>query len=88
MTDIAQLGKDGRLSRAVLNTISKDGYGGARRYDNDYLEQVRESGKKRSVDSRNCLTNKVRLCERSEPQSEPFVGQARTAKWWSKNTEK
>ncbi|RWX47864.1 hypothetical protein VT98_11951 [Candidatus Electrothrix communis] len=23
------------------------------------------------------LTNKVRLCERSEPQSEPFVGQAR-----------
>ena len=22
------------------------------------------------------LTNKVRLCERSEPQSEPFVGQA------------
>ncbi|SDU68166.1 Mbeg1-like protein, partial [Desulfobacula phenolica] len=24
------------------------------------------------------LTNKVRLCERSEPQSEPFVGQARS----------
>ncbi|WLE97749.1 MAG: hypothetical protein QTN59_02690 [Candidatus Electrothrix communis] len=24
-----------------------------------------------------CPTNKVRLCERSEPQSEPFVGQAR-----------
>jgi len=24
-----------------------------------------------------CLTNKVRLCERSEPQSEPVVGQAR-----------
>ena len=23
------------------------------------------------------ITNKVRLCERSEPQSEPFVGQAR-----------
>lgn len=23
-----------------------------------------------------CPTNKVRLCERSEPQSEPFVGQA------------
>ncbi len=23
------------------------------------------------------LTNKVRLCERSEPQSEPFVGRAR-----------
>jgi len=23
------------------------------------------------------LTNKVRLCERSEPQSEPVVGQAR-----------
>jgi hypothetical protein len=26
------------------------------------------------------LTNKVRLCERSEPQSEPFVGQARVVK--------
>jgi hypothetical protein len=24
-------------------------------------------------------TNKVRLCEQSEPQSEPFVGQARPA---------
>jgi hypothetical protein len=24
-------------------------------------------------------TNKVRLCERSEPQSEPFVGQARSS---------
>ncbi len=24
------------------------------------------------------LTNKVRLCERSEPQSKPFVGQARS----------
>jgi len=24
------------------------------------------------------ITNKVRLCERSEPQSEPFVGQARS----------
>jgi hypothetical protein len=24
-----------------------------------------------------CITNKVRLCERSEPQSEPVVGQAR-----------
>jgi hypothetical protein len=28
---------------------------------------------------RGFLTNKVRLCERSEPQSEPVVGQAR---WW------
>jgi hypothetical protein len=26
-----------------------------------------------------CLTNKVRLCERSEPQSEPVVGRVR---WW------
>jgi hypothetical protein len=26
-----------------------------------------------------CSTNKVRLCERSEPQSEPFVGQARSS---------
>jgi hypothetical protein len=34
------------------------------------------------------LTNKVRLCERSEPQSEPFVGQARPVQRWSKNTEK
>jgi len=25
-----------------------------------------------------CITNKVRLCEQSEPQSEPFVGQARS----------
>jgi len=37
MTDIAQLGKDGRLSHAVRNTIWKDGYGGARHYDNDYF---------------------------------------------------
>jgi len=30
------------------------------------------------MESRDLLiTNKVRLCERSEPQSEPFVGQAR-----------
>jgi len=33
-------------------------------------------------------TNKVRLCERSEPQSEPFVGRARPVQRWSKNTEK
>jgi len=26
---------------------------------------------------RSYITNKVRLCERSEPKSEPFVGQAR-----------
>ena len=26
---------------------------------------------------KNVKTNKVRLCERSEPQSEPFAGQAR-----------
>jgi hypothetical protein len=35
-----------------------------------------------------CLTNKVGLCEQSEPQSEPFVGQARSVQRWSKSTEK
>ena len=29
------------------------------------------------------LTNKVRLCERSEPQSEPFVGRARFDHMWT-----
>jgi hypothetical protein len=32
-----------------------------------------------SLQLRTSLTNKVRLCERSEPQSEPVVGRAR---WW------
>jgi UDP:flavonoid glycosyltransferase YjiC (YdhE family) len=31
---------------------------------------------------KNNLTNKVRLCEPSEPQSEPFVGQARRKCWF------
>ena len=29
------------------------------------------------------ITNKVRLCERSEPQSEPFVGRARFDQMWT-----
>ncbi len=36
---------------------------------------IQDTDEDNTVPSR--TTNKVRLCERSEPQSEPFVGQAR-----------
>ncbi len=56
------------------NHVAHIGNGGRRRHFAEiFVDQV----KKAITGEAPWRTNKVRLCERSEPQSEPFVGRAR-----------
>ena len=78
--------RNGRVLDVPYKDWLDDGYGGLPRtlktpaipFTRSQCNKVLEMWLSELRERSECrLTNKVRLCERSEPQSEPVVGQAR-----------